>query len=280
MTSEPHAHPLVPQYSDGLFKGTAEFYGRYRPQYPPVLVEAVLDQVTLEPGDRLLDLACGTGEVAMAFRDSFPEIWAIDSEAEMVEAGQRRAEEAGVSWITWSVSRAEDVDCPDDYFGVVAMGRAFHRVNRPLVAASILRWLRPHGYFVDLGIDTSGIIRPSEPWLALAGEVYERWLSKAARQREDKRSDANAGLPKATTQQVLIDAGYLGVEKFEFDVPHTWTLDAFVGYLYSTSYSSPDFWGASREAFEDDLRTTLLDYDPSGEYPETLSAYFVIGQAP
>jgi SAM-dependent methyltransferase len=275
-----HAHPLVPQYSPDLFRGTVEYYAAYRPRYPPVLIDAILDRLTLHEDDRLLDLACGTGEVALAFQHAFRDILAVDADPDMVDGGRQRAEEQGVTSITWMVGRAEDLDVTDGSFGVIAAGRAFHRLNRPKVAELALQWLRARGYFVDLGIDTSGFSRPSEEWLALAAEVYQRWLPRAQRQREDKRLSGNAQQRHATTEEVLADAGFLDIEKVEFDVPHTWTLDEFVGYLYSTSYSSRQFWGESRQGFEEDLRATLVQFNPSAVFDETMSAYFVVGRAP
>ena len=38
---ERHAHPLIPDYSPELFRGTAGYYSRFRPRYPPVLLDAI-----------------------------------------------------------------------------------------------------------------------------------------------------------------------------------------------------------------------------------------------
>lgn len=278
--SDGHAHPPVPQYSPELFRGTAEYYSLYRPKYPPVVIDSLLGRLRLKPDDRLLDLACGTGEVAFALKDVFPEIWAVDAEPDMIEGGRKKADELGVTSVTWSVARAEDLDFADDVLGVIAAGRAFHRLNRPLVAARALKWLRTKGYLVDLGIDTSGLSSPSEQWLSVAAEVYQRWLPRAQRQREDRRSEGNADQPQATTEQVLEDAGFLNVEKVAFEVSHMWSVEEFIGYLYSTSYSSKAFWGDACEGFERDLRSTLLELNPSGDFHEMMSAYFTVGQAP
>jgi ubiquinone/menaquinone biosynthesis C-methylase UbiE len=278
--AEPYAHPLVPVYSPELFRGTAEYYSRFRPRYPAVLIEAIERTVNLGHTDSLLDLACGTGEVALAFADRVADIWAIDLEPEMVEMARRNALERGINRIHWLVGRAEDSEVPDDHFGMVASGRAFHRLNRPLIAELSLRWLRSGGHFIDLGADTSGPFKPSEPWLAAAGEVYERWLSRASRSREDARSDSAPAQPRATTQAVLAEAGFDQVAKHEFPVPYVWEIDQFIGYLCSTSYSSREFWGEAWTDFEADLRETLATFSPDGLFTETISAYFVVGRKP
>ena len=278
--SDRYAHPLVPAYSLDLFQGTAEYYSRFRPRYPPVLLDAIERTVGLDYGDSLLDLACGTGEVSLAFADRVTDIWAIDLEPEMVAVARRSALDRGVGRIHWLVGRAEDAELPEDHFGLVAAGRAFHRLNRPLIARRSTRWLRSGGHFIDMGADSSGLSEPSEPWMAAAAEVYERWLPRACKSRDDLRSSSGPGQPKATSQAVLLEAGFTQVAKYEFPVPHIWEIDQFIGYLCSTSFSSRDFWGESWAGFELDLRNTLATLAPMGLLTETISAYFVVGRKP
>jgi ubiquinone/menaquinone biosynthesis C-methylase UbiE len=280
MNVEKHAHQLVPVYSPELFRGTAEYYARFRPRYPPVLLDAIERTVSLDSGDALLDLACGTGEISLALADRLTDIWAIDLEPEMVAMARQNANDRGISRIHWLVGRAEEADLPEDHFGVVGVGRAFHRLNRPLIARLSTRWLRSGGHFIDMGADTSGLFKPTTPWLAAAGEVYERWLAQAHRARSDVTSSAAPDQPKATTQTVLMDAGFLDVAKHEFAVPYVWEIDQFIGYLCSTSYSSQDFWGHAWAGFELDLRDTLTRFAPTGLLIETISAYFVVGRNP
>jgi hypothetical protein len=63
---------------------------------------------------------------------------------------------------------------------------------------------------------------------------------------------------------VLEQAGYVDMAEYDFPTPHTWTLDAVVGYLYSTSVVARRVLDTSADRFEDDLRRTLLAHDPSG----------------
>lgn len=277
---EPYAHPLVPVYSPELFRGTAGYYSRFRPRYPAVLIDAIERTVGLGHDDVLLDLACGTGEVALAFADRVAGIWAIDLEPEMVEEAKRNARECGIARIRWLVGRAEDAEVPTDHFGMVATGRAYHRLNRPLIAELSKGWLRSGGHFIDLGADTSGLFKPTERWLAAAGEVYERWLPMAARAREDVKSSSAPDTPKATSQAVLAEAGFVDVAKHEFPVPYVWEVDQFIGYLCSTSYSSREFWGEAWTAFAGDLRNALATFATDGLLTETISAYFVMGRKP
>jgi ubiquinone/menaquinone biosynthesis C-methylase UbiE len=44
------------------------------------------------------------------------------------------------------VADAETLDAEPDYFDLVVIGNAFHRLNRDLVTGKILRWLKPGGH--------------------------------------------------------------------------------------------------------------------------------------
>lgn len=117
-----YSHPLIPVYSPELFRGTAEYYSRFRPRHPPVLLDAIERTVGLDHGDSLLDLACGTGEVSLALADRVTDMWAIDLEPQMVAVTRQNALDRGIGRIHWLVGRAEDAELPEDHFGLVAVG--------------------------------------------------------------------------------------------------------------------------------------------------------------
>lgn len=56
----------------------------------------------------------------------------------------------------------------------------------------------------------------------------------------------------------------------EIKSPQHWTIDSYIGYIYSTAFGLPSFFGENREKFEADLRASLLEIEPSGEFTEEL----------
>jgi hypothetical protein len=183
--------------------------------------------------------------------------------AEMVAMARQNALDRGIGRIRWLVGRAENADIPEEHFGRVATGRAFHRLNRPLIAQQSLRWSRSGGHFVDLGADPSGLSKPPEPWVA----APPRYTSAGCRPRKSATTSAcSSGLeqPRATPQTVLADAGFADVAKHEFPIHRVWEIDQFIGYLCSTSYSSREFWGDAWDGVESDLRATLTTFAPAG----------------
>src|SRR5579863_152072 len=79
---------VKPHFPRDAFVGTAPYYARYRVPYPSPLMQDLVQRAGVTGQGRLLDLACGPGRVAFALVGSFREIWAIDLEAEMIEAGK------------------------------------------------------------------------------------------------------------------------------------------------------------------------------------------------
>lgn len=101
MTGKPHVRR-------DLVRGTATYYERYRVGNPPALVDDLLQWAGVHGHGRLLELACGTGQITFALHAHFNEVWAVDQEPEMVEtfanhhAEHGRAIEAASSARWWS----------------------------------------------------------------------------------------------------------------------------------------------------------------------------------
>lgn len=56
------------------------------------------------------------------------------------------------------------------------------------------------------------------------------------------------------------------------------TLDAVVGYLYSTSFAARPLLGERATGFEEDLRAELLRFDPAGTYPEDITYQAIVAR--
>lgn len=97
-----------PEFRKDLYRGTAAYYDRFRVPYPQALIDDLLGRAEVGGEGRLLDLACGTGQISFAMHRSFGEVWAVDQEPEMIEFAQKKATEAGVRNITFVTSSAEE----------------------------------------------------------------------------------------------------------------------------------------------------------------------------
>ena len=82
-------------FSPDLYRGAAGYYDRFRLSYPDPLISDLVQRTGASGRGRLLDLACGTGQLAFALRSSFAEVWAVDQEPGMVEVVAAKAAASG-----------------------------------------------------------------------------------------------------------------------------------------------------------------------------------------
>jgi SAM-dependent methyltransferase len=120
----------------------------------PRLVEAC----GIEAGDRVLDVAAGTGNAAIPAAESGAAVTASDLTPELFDAGRQRAEAAGVS-LEWVEADAEDLPFDDASFDVVmsSIGAMF-APHHEAVAAELLRVCRPGGTIGLLSWTPEGMI--------------------------------------------------------------------------------------------------------------------------
>jgi len=67
-------------FASDLYRGTALHYDRFRLPYPEDLIADLVRRTRPAGRGRLLDLACGTGQLAFALSDRFEQVWAVDQE--------------------------------------------------------------------------------------------------------------------------------------------------------------------------------------------------------
>ena len=105
----------------------------------------IVERVAVQPGERVLDVAAGTGNAATRAAASGGQVTALDLTPELFEAGRRRAAEAGVE-IEWVEGDAEQLPFPDASFDVVlsTFGVMFAPRHR-VAAAEMARVLRRAG---------------------------------------------------------------------------------------------------------------------------------------
>jgi len=61
------------EFDPGLYRGTARHYDRFRVPYPRAMIDDLLARAQPSGQGRLIDLACGTGQIAFAMASLFAE---------------------------------------------------------------------------------------------------------------------------------------------------------------------------------------------------------------
>lgn len=122
-----------------------ESYGRDA-AFVPQLGSGVLEWLAAQPGERILDLGCGDGQLTKRIADTGASVVGIDASPEMVTAARARGIKA-------DIGPAEKLPFPDRTFEAVFSNAVLHWVRgQDEMLTQVRRVLRPGGRFVaELG---------------------------------------------------------------------------------------------------------------------------------
>ena len=113
-------------------------------------IRAVADHVVrsarIVAGERVLDVACGTGNTALMARARNASVTGLDLTPELLELARRRALVEGFDDVIWKAGDAEDLPFPDGTFDVVtsSCGLMF-APDQEKVASEVARVTKPGG---------------------------------------------------------------------------------------------------------------------------------------
>jgi SAM-dependent methyltransferase len=238
----------------GPFAGTAWYYARFRPGYPPAFVDAVVRRFRLDGTGRLLDLGCGAGQLTVPLAPHVGEAVGVDPESEMLRAAAVRARAAGVANARWVPGGSDDLPGALGRFRLATMGRSFHWMDRDRVLAALAGMVAGDGGVVVVG--DSCLVRPGAPWQRTVDAVQRRFLAPTRPPGEP--ASARAG---ESHEAVLARSAFRRVEPLTYEFSRRWTVEQVVGYLYSTSFPLRRLLGDRRPAFERALAEALGDGD-------------------
>jgi SAM-dependent methyltransferase len=114
-------------------------------RYSAKSAEQFVDRLQIQPGARVLDVACGTGNLAIPAARKGAQVWGIDIAPNLLEQARERASAESLQAV-FEEGDAEQLPYPDAHFDVVMSMFGAMFAPRPEVAASELaRVCRPGG---------------------------------------------------------------------------------------------------------------------------------------
>ena len=159
---------LAPEYADQFRdEAVAEAYVHY----PPYSVE-VFDLLVSLLGDRprvVLDVGCGTGELARPLAVFVDEVDAVDPSRAMIEIGRNR-EGGDLPNIRWIYQRAEEFSYEGGRYGLIVAGASIHWMDWDTVLPRMPTSLSDGGF---LAIVSGHEI--AAPWVETLNGILPRY---------------------------------------------------------------------------------------------------------
>ena len=125
----------------------------------------LIEQAGLSQGQRVLDLACGSGTLAILVKRRFPDIemLGIDGDPAILARARRKALSAGTD-IGFELGFSHELPFPDGHFDCVMSSLFFHHLgyeDKGRAIREILRVLKPGGqvHVADWGRPANGAMR-------------------------------------------------------------------------------------------------------------------------
>ena len=278
MTAPPGYSRPSPE-KGGYFHGKAGYYARYRRGYPSAVFDTIVSRFSLTPASGILDLGCGTGNVAIPLAERDFCVYAVDPDPEMRAEGCRRAEAehiTGISWLDGADSTLATLGLPP--LRLCTMGLSFHWMDRPRVLSTLDTLIDPDGGIACISRDESFFSSLQNGWGGAVKEVLQEMLGDAwdysgrLKKKMEKRSDRH--------EEVFVHSPFSVVEILRFPVRETFTIDEIIGHQLSTSYIDPVILGERNAEFRARLAGRLLALHPSGKLSHESVIELILARRP
>ena len=112
---------------------------------------AVVAAAGARPGDRIVDLGCGTGQVSLPLAERGAQVLAIDVSPHMVDRLRANARDRGLAGVEALALPIEDLSLPPGSVDLVVTSYAFHHLrdaDKGRVVSAASQWLRPGGRLI------------------------------------------------------------------------------------------------------------------------------------
>ncbi|MGB7150112.1 MAG: class I SAM-dependent methyltransferase [Terriglobales bacterium] len=161
--------------STARFSDRVENYIRYRPGYPPQVLDLLRAECGLQPSHIVADVASGTGMFTRLLLENGNSVFAVEPNAEMRESGVHQLE--SYKRLVSVAGTAEETTLRSASVDFVTAAQAAHWFDLPRARAEFVRILRPGGWCVLIWNErltsSTAFLREYEQLLLTYGTDYE-----------------------------------------------------------------------------------------------------------
>ena len=243
------------------FSNRVENYLKYRPGYPPAIIELLAAECQLTPASVIADIGSGTGLLAQLFLANGNPVFGIEPNQEMRSAAEALLK--AYPNFTSVAATAEATTLPDRSVDFVTAGQSFHWFKTEQAYAEFVRILKAGGWVMlvwnERQLDTTPFLR-----------AYEQLLQHYATDYENVRHE-NVGDDKLKRffGETLREKIFANSQNFDFE--------GVKGRLLSSSYA-PLAGQPNHEAMLDELKAIFEAYQVGGRIEFKYSTHLYYGR--
>ncbi|MDQ4123809.1 MAG: class I SAM-dependent methyltransferase [Acidobacteriota bacterium] len=157
------------------FSYQVENYVRYRPSYPPQVIELMRREMNLSEKSTVADVGSGTGIFTKLLLETGCTVIGVEPNEAMRRAGEEFLKE--FSNFKSVDGTSENTDLPDKSVDLIAAAQAFHWFDREKAKAEFQRIIKPGGYVAliwnDRQLASTAFLREYEKFLLEYGTDYK-----------------------------------------------------------------------------------------------------------
>jgi SAM-dependent methyltransferase len=232
------------------FDTVADRYHQARPDYPDELYAELISATRLRPGDRLLEVGCGTGKATIPFAERGLAITCLEPGPSLAATARHNlapfplVQVVGQAFEDWQPVGQERFD-------LVFSATAWHWIDPAVGYELAWRWLRPGGY---LAVWATEHVFPADgdPFFRELQEVYDEigegmpagtWYFAPGEQPDHRAAIEGSGLFTVTS-----------IRHFDWEI--SYTAEAYIALL-DTFSSHIDMAGWQRDRLYGEIRRRL-----------------------
>lgn len=243
------------------FSKRADWYARYRPSYPPGILDILARELGFSKLDVVADIGSGTGLLARLFLANGNRVFGVEPNDRMRSYAERDL--AGFGDFVSVKGTAERTTLPSGRVDLVAVGQALHWFNPGPAAREISRISKPRGCLC---------VVYNERINDRLGRAYRETVRKHERDRAKE-------IARTWNEKYLLP--YFRSGKFSrFEIPNEQVLDfeGLLGRLVSASYMPSPEEKQSFAAMMKDVRGMFDSFSLEGKVRLRYRANIFIGR--
>ncbi|HYX29631.1 MAG TPA: class I SAM-dependent methyltransferase [Pyrinomonadaceae bacterium] len=223
-------------------------YLKYRPSYPPAIINLLESECGLTRETIVADIGSGTGFMTELFLKVGNKVFGVEPNDEMRAAGEKLL--AQYPLFVSVNATAEGTTLPDNSVDLIVVGQAFHWFDQRAAKLEFKRILKSNGWVVlvwnGFDLETSAVVRGYQHLLVKYGTDY----------KEVSREIESCDIEEFFSPQKY--------QKARFRFKQVFDLEGFKGRLLSASYA-PQPGQARYEAMIGELRQVFQANQQDGK---------------